>query len=68
MLEVKRYYDFIAPNITDREATVRLKIKRLVTELDGNINAFKQGRKIEALKDFNLNNFNKAKDDDEVEY
>jgi len=66
--EVKRYYDFIAPNITDREATVRLKIKRLVTELDGNINAFKQGRKIEALKDFNLSNFNKAKDDDEVEY
>ena len=66
--EVKRYYNSISPSLTDREDTVRLKIKRLVTELDGNINAFKQGRKIEALKDFNLSNFNKAKDDDEVEY
>jgi hypothetical protein len=66
--EVKRYYNSISPSLTDRQDTVRLKIKRLVTELDGNINAFKQGRKIEALKDFNLSNFNKAKDDDEVEY
>jgi hypothetical protein len=66
--EVKRYYNSISPNLTDREDTVRLKIKRLVTELEGNINAFKQGREIKALKDFNLSNFNKSKDDDEVVY
>jgi len=53
--EVKLYYGLVQPNITDKAGLVRQKIRRLVNELNNNIQIFSQGRKIKDLKELSIN-------------
>jgi hypothetical protein len=62
--EVKLYYGLIEPNITDKDGLVRQKIRRLVNELNNNIQIFSQGRKIKGLKELTLNTKNNTSDEE----
>ena len=53
--EVKFYFGNIRPNITDQDGTIRQKIRRLVNELNNNIQIFSQGRTIKGLKELSIN-------------
>ena len=44
--EIKNYLEAVTPGLTTRDDTQRARIARLVTELNGNIDAFKAGRNI----------------------
>ena len=65
--EVKLYYGLVEPNITDKDGLVRQKIRRLVNELNNNIQIFSQGRNIEGLKLLTLNKKDNSTDE-EVEF
>jgi hypothetical protein len=58
------YYGLIEPNITDKDGLVRQKIRRLVNELNNNIQIFSQGRKIKGLKELTLNTKNNTSDEE----
>ena len=53
--EVEFYFGNILPSLTDKDGTVRTKIRRLVNELNNNIQIFSQGRKIKDLKELTFN-------------
>jgi len=55
--EIDLYLSQIVPGITTRGSTVRANIERLIIELGTNINAFKQGRKIENLTKIDVNDY-----------
>jgi len=65
--EVKLYYGLVQPNITDKAGLVRQKIRRLVNELNNNIQIFSQGRTIKGLKELNINTKENTSDE-EVEF
>ena len=44
--EIKNYLEAVTPGLTTRDDTQRARIARLVTELNGNIDAFSAGRNI----------------------
>ena len=44
--EIKNYLEAVTPGLTTRDDTQRARIARLVTELNGNIDAFSSGRNI----------------------
>ncbi|QDP66887.1 MAG: hypothetical protein Tp172SUR151031_34 [Prokaryotic dsDNA virus sp.] len=55
--EIDLYLSQVVPGITTRGSTVRANIERLIIELGTNINAFKQGRKIENLTKIDVNDY-----------
>jgi hypothetical protein len=48
--EINNYLEAVVPGLTTRDDTARAKIERLVTELNANVSAFKQGRKVPDLQ------------------
>ena len=65
--EVKFYFGNIRPNITDQDGTIRQKIRRLVNELNNNIQIFSQGRKIKGLTELSINTKENSSEE-EVEF
>ena len=65
--EVKLYYGLVQPNITDKAGLVRQKIRRLVNELNNNIQIFSQGRKIKGLTELSINTKENSSEE-EVEF
>ena len=54
--EIKAYREAVLPGLTTRPDTQRARILRLVTELNANVNVFKQGRNIPNLAPIALPN------------
>tara|TARA_R100001443_G_scaffold47095_1_gene59794 strand:- start:194 stop:1483 length:1290 start_codon:yes stop_codon:yes gene_type:complete len=52
--EINNYLEAVVPGLTTRDDTARAKIERLVTELNANVSAFKQGRKVPNLQGISI--------------
>ena len=52
--EINNYLEAVVPGLTTRDSTARAKIERLVTELNANVSAFKQGRKVPNLQGISI--------------
>ena len=52
--EINNYLEAVVPGLTTRDGTARAKIERLVTELNANVSAFKQGRKVPNLQGISI--------------
>jgi len=62
------FFNAVLPKITDKDETIRFKIKRIITALKSNIDTFSQGRNIPGLPQISVDDFIKKNDEIKLEY